>query len=96
MLQTIIDAIKNRRVLSFIYDGYHRVVEPHAVGSSTAGNDVLRCYQTEGGHVTLGHDWDLCELSKISTLQLTGGNFANARPDYKKGDKGMSRIYAEL
>ena len=61
-----------------------------------AGNDVLRCYQTKGGHVTHGHDWDLCEFSKISNLNTTGESFANARPDYKKGDKGMSRIYAEL
>jgi len=96
MIQLIIDAIKNRHVLSFSYDGYIRVVEPHAVGESRAGNDVLRCYQTKGGHVTPGHDWDLCELSKISNLKPTGESFANARPDYKKGDKGMVRIYAEL
>ena len=59
-------------------------------------NDVLRCFQTQGGHVTPGHEWDLCEVSKISNLRETGAVFANARPDYKKGDKGMTHIYAEL
>lgn len=96
MLTTIIAAIKNRHTLSFSYSGIPRVVEPHAVGSSTAGNDVLRCYQTHGGHVTPGHEWDLCKLSKISKLTDTGEVFAIARPGYKKNDRDMHRIYAEL
>jgi hypothetical protein len=96
MLNIIIAAIKNKHKLAFTYSGIHRIVEPHAVGSSRAGKDVLRCFQTHGGHITPGHEWDLCELSKISKLTDTGESFANARPDYKKGDKGMSRIYAEL
>ncbi len=96
MLQMIIEAIKARQILAFNYNGYNRIVEPHAVGSSRAGNDVLRCYQIQGGHVAAGHNWDLCEISKISNLTLTGNNFASARSDYRRGDKGMLRIYAEL
>jgi len=96
MLQIIIDAIHNRETLSLTYSGINRVVEPHAVGVSRAGNDVLRCFQTQGGHITPGHEWDLFEVSKISNLRGTGHHFASARPDYKKGDKGMTTIYAEL
>ena len=92
----IIDAINEKQVLSFSYDGFQRTVEPHAVGTSRSGNDILRCFQTAGGHVTSGHEWDICLLSKISGLRMTGDVFATARPDYKKGDKGMSHIYAEL
>lgn len=96
MLDTIISAIQNKQCISFTYKGINRVAEPHAVGSSTAGNDVLRCYQTKGGHTRPGHEWDLCKLSKISNLTLTGESFDNARAGYNKGDKGMSNIYAEL
>ena len=96
MLQTIINAIHAYKVLSFTYSGIARVVEPHAVGISLAGNDVLRCYQTHGGHIKPSHEWDLCEISKISNLRETGDVFANAQPGYRKGDKGMTRIYAEL
>ena len=96
MLNTIISAINNKSVISFTYDGYSRVVEPHAVGLSRAGNDVLRCFQTEGGHVKPHHDWDLCVLSKITNLSLTGTSFSCARTGYARGDKGMSRIYAEI
>ncbi len=96
MLQTIIDAIKNHQILSFTYDNYQRVIEPHAVGCSHDGNDVLLCFQLQGGHVTPGHDWNFCEISKISNLKTTGENFANAHAGYNEVDKGMSNIYAEL
>ncbi|RAP79260.1 hypothetical protein DPR00_34275 [Burkholderia pseudomallei] len=96
MLQTVIDAILNREVLSFTYEGFSRVVEPHAVGVSTAGNNVLRCYQIQGGHVTPGHEWDLCNISKISRLQVTGQHFLGERPGYRRGDRHMIRIFAEL
>lgn len=35
MLQTLADVIQHKRVLEFIYDGFQRVVEPHAVGYSS-------------------------------------------------------------
>lgn len=87
MLQIIIDSIRNREIISFSYDGFLRVVEPHAVGVSTAGKNVLRCFQIQGGHVTPGHDWDLCEVSKIQKLSRTGQHFSGARPGYRRGDK---------
>jgi len=93
MLNTIVSAIRNRHVLTFTYGGIQRTVEPHAVGVSKMGNDVLRCYQTDGEHVSEGQEWLLCELAKISKLTDTGTVFAGARPDYKKWDKDMLRVY---
>ena len=96
MLQTIIDAIRNRKYLAFTYSGFSRVVQPAAVGVSRDGNDVLRCYQTAGGHVKPGHEWDFCVFSKISGLRTTEEHFVSDPPGYKKGDKHMTTIYAEL
>ncbi|RYH61335.1 MAG: hypothetical protein EON54_10240 [Alcaligenaceae bacterium] len=96
MLQIITNAIKNRQVLSLSYNGIQREVEPHAVGASRQGNDVLRCYQIAGGHMTGGHDWDLLTVAKIGNLGLTGQSFVGTRPGYSRGDKGMTAIYAEL
>lgn len=96
MLQTIINAIRNRDVLLFTYSGLPRTVQPATVGVSRAGKDVLRCYQTAGGHITPGHEWDLCEISKISNLRASGQHFSGDPPGYKRGDKGMTTIYAEL
>jgi hypothetical protein len=96
MRKIIIDAINNRQILTFIYSGIHRVVEPHAVGISSTGNEVLRCYQTKGGHISLGHEWDLCDLQKIHNIQVATEQFREPRPHYKRGDKGMIRIFAQL
>ena len=96
MKQTIINAIQNKEAISFSYSGISRVVEPHAIGISSKGNTVLRCFQISGGHIQAGHGWELCDVSKISNLASTGEYFENARPGYKRGDKGMTTIYAEL
>lgn len=96
MTQLIIDAINNLQVLKFTYSGIDRVVEPHAIGISSTGKILLRCFQTLGGHVTPGHEWDLCELSKISNLSFSGDYFQTPRPGYRKGDSHMIRVFAQL
>lgn len=96
MIEILKRAVQNREVLAFTYSGLVRIVEPHAVGISRAGNPVLRCYQVQGGHVTPGHEWDFCEVSQIIGLQATGEIFAGPRPGYRRGDRHMVTIFAEL
>lgn len=96
MLNTLIAAIQERKYISFTYSGLTREAQPVAVGISRAGNDVLRCYQTAGGHVKPGHEWDLCELSKIRDLHVLATTFQAPPQGYRPGDKHMRQIYAEL
>ncbi|OYT90628.1 MAG: hypothetical protein CFE43_17185 [Burkholderiales bacterium PBB3] len=96
MLNKLTAAIRGRQYISFTYSGLQREAQPATIGVSRAGNDVLRCYQTAGGHVTPGHEWDLCEISKIQDLKVLEKNFQNDPPGYNKGDKGMKHIYEEL
>lgn len=96
MKDTLIKAIKSRSYISFIYSGLLREAQPAAVGLSRAGNDVLRCYQTVGDHITPGHEWDLCELRKIHDLKILESTFHNDPPGYRRGDKHLLTIYAEL
>ncbi len=96
MINTITQAINNREEITFTYSGLSRVAQPCAVGISTAGNEVLRCFQTQGGHITPGHEWDLCTVASISNIQVTGKVFSSNPRGYKQGDKAMNRIYAQL
>ncbi|OAM52707.1 hypothetical protein A7981_04455 [Methylovorus sp. MM2] len=96
MLQTLINAIKDREVLKLSYSGISRGVQPHAVGVSLAGREVLLCYQIKGDHIGAGHQWNLMELAKITHVVATGEIFAQNAPDYKKGDERFSRIYMEV
>ena len=97
MLQLVVNAIRARNVLSFHYDGLHRVVEPHAVGESTRGNTVLRCFQVDGlSNTPPIPDWRLMSLDKIQALEVLPKTFAGVRPGYVRGDRGMTFIHAEL
>jgi predicted DNA-binding transcriptional regulator YafY len=96
MINTLISAINERREVSFTYSGISRIVRPVAIGESRKGNVVLRCYQIKGGHIRPGHEWDLCLIDNISSLQITNDFFVVDPLGYKKGDKQMCKIFTEL
>ena len=96
MKDVLITAINNREEVSFTYSGLQRVAQPAAIGVSTKGNVIFRCYQTEGGHITPGHEWDLCTVAKIQNLQIMGKHFQDNPAGYKRGDQAMTQIYAQL
>jgi hypothetical protein len=48
MNQEIIEAIENKNLVEFNYDGELRVIEPHCYGLSKKGIEVLRAYQVDG------------------------------------------------
>jgi hypothetical protein len=90
-------SIAERRQLTFTYDGHLRVVEPHAYGLTAKDNVVLRAYQT-GGSGSSGDSlgWHLFAVAKIEGLTVGEASFAGPRPDYRRGDRRMARILAEL
>lgn len=95
----IADSIRSRKVLSLSYGGYARLVEPHCYGANKDGDELLRCYQIGGGHQNKAgkpHTWDLLTVAMIRNLTVTGESFSAPRPGYKKGDKAIATIYAEL
>jgi hypothetical protein len=97
MKQTISQAIREKKVLTFSYDGYPRTVEPHCHGITTAGNEALRCYQTAGGSSS-GNvpGWHMMTVNKIMGLSVSQSEFSGPRSGYKRGDKGMSTIFEQL
>lgn len=97
MNSTLCQAIREKRILSFTYDGYARVVEPHCHGITTAGNEALRCYQVSGGSASgTVPGWHMMTTDKIVGLTVSPSLFANARPGYRTGDRGMSTIFEQL
>lgn len=94
---TITQAIRERRLLSFIYDDLPRIIEPHAYGTTANSSEVLRAYQT-GGQSSSGkiEGWKLITVEKIVGLRLCEETFPAPREGYKQGDKAMLIIHAEL
>ncbi|MEW8030188.1 MAG: hypothetical protein AB2792_07670 [Candidatus Thiodiazotropha sp.] len=97
MNEIICKAIQEKRLLSFTYKGYRRVVEPHTHGISTANNECLRCYQVSGGSVS-GRvpDWKMMTTNNIDGLTISDDTFECPRDGYRKNDSGMHTIFCEL
>lgn len=95
--QHICNAIQNRQTLTFSYHGFPRTVEPHAYGVDQNGHDVIRAYQV-GGSSESGEyrGWKLFHVVEMFSLTLQQNTFSKPRDGYKRGDKGMARIYCEL
>ncbi len=94
---TACDALAKGVCLELRYDGFTRTVEVHAVGVSTAGNEVMRVWQVRGGSVSnepIG--WKLMRLDEAASVALTSERSQAPRVGYKKGDRGMVRIFCEL
>jgi hypothetical protein len=92
MNELIVNAIKNKQRLQFLYHDRLRITEPQCYGISTKGNEVLRVYQISGG----SQREPLFEVSKMENLTLLNEYFIEAGPNYKPHDSAMKEIFAEL
>ena len=96
MNQTIIDAIHNKKRLSFSNSGVLRTVKPQAYGVTIEGKEVLRCYQVHGNTTFDSQNWELLDIAQISSICETQQHFLNPRPGYIRDDKTMEKIYAQI
>jgi hypothetical protein len=90
-------ALERRDLLQFNYDDKSRTVEPHALGLNKKGELVMRAFQVGGQSATSDTGWKLFTLEKATDLVVVmDGESRAPRPGYKKGDKAMVTILAEL
>ena len=89
---TICRAIKNKQILSFIYGGTPREVEPHAHGEDADGDSSLRAYQVSG----IDPGWLMFHTDKMLGLSTLPENFSGPRPGYKQNDSDLSVIHCQL
>jgi hypothetical protein len=74
-------AISERRLVQFMYQGYTRIGEPHVYGRNDGVSQLL-IYQTGGGSRS-GRlpDWRRCDLPQITAFQLMNETFPGSRPN---------------
>lgn len=90
---TICKAIREQKLLSFMYSGRRREVEPHLLGYDSDGDLTLSAWQLEGGS---GQGWRDFHVSKLSGLTIGLTGFAGARPGYNPNDETIARIVCRL
>jgi hypothetical protein len=105
----IVDAIKNRKKITFYYSGprkpkkdsvkpgYRVKAEAVALGLSKKGNLVMRAYVQPPSTSKKGfaeHGWRTFILNRMSGTEITDEIFNEKRPGYKEGnDNGLSVTY---
>jgi hypothetical protein len=90
-------AIAGRRVLRFEYGGGERVVEPHAHGTSSAGVELVLCYQV-AGHSMSGPvpGWRMFKVAGVTELREDGATFGGPRPDYNPANTRVAKVCCQL
>jgi hypothetical protein len=91
------DALGAGKCLSITYGGYARVVEVHAVGTTTEGDPIMRAYQIRGGSKS-GNPvrWRLFRLDRTWQYAVTNEASQAPRTGYKRGDKAITFIRCQI
>lgn len=93
----ICDAIRARRLLRFVYDGYERVVEPHLYGVNTAGHEMLSAYLVRGWSASeSAPGWRTYLIDKMHDTAALAEPFTHTRPEYNPSDSRMAQIFCRL
>jgi hypothetical protein len=92
MNQIIVDSIKDKRRLSFTYNGRARIAEPQCYGVGNRGTELLRVHQIQGG----AQREPLFDMSKMQDLVVLDEHFVKPGPNYKRNDSAMKTIFAQL
>jgi len=97
MRALICEAIGNRQMLRLFYAGGFRTVEPYVYGTSSAGNEVLSAFQTQG-HSQSGASkgWKMFKVEEISQLSVSPERFLHNQPDYNPQEPGVEIIFCRI
>lgn len=89
----VCEAIRARRLLTFEYDGYTRVVKPHGVGQSTASEDMLLAWFV-WGHSASGREpgWRMYRLAEMRTVRVLEEEFAGPREGFDLQGARLGRV----
>lgn len=89
LINAIYEAIDERRMLSLVYKGGTRTVEPYIVGYTDKSKLLLSAVQRSGGSSNGFRSFDVEEISKITK---TGRRFSGTHPDYNPRDPLFAHV----
>jgi hypothetical protein len=95
--ETACDALRAGKRLELRYDGFSRVVEVHAVGTTKDNNWIMRVWQVRGGSKSNERvGWKIMRLDEAISAHVTNENSDAPRGGYKRGDSAMQFIRCEI
>jgi hypothetical protein len=99
-LLRILSGLVSMRQVAFDYNGALRIVEVHAIGTSTRNGEFLvRGYQVAGESNSKPDEsegWRLFNVNKIENVRLLATRVQEPRPGYTQGDSQLGELLAEI
>jgi hypothetical protein len=92
MIEAIVAAIENRRLVSLLYHDVQRLVRPHILGLVGEGVAAFSGWQVTG----TAAGWRQFHLAEIDMLTATDRRFHQAAPGYNSRDPAFSKILLHL
>lgn len=95
----ICSAIRTRRLVGLQYGAsdQDRLVEPHALGVSGVGEEMLVGWQVSGPSRSGAETgWKNFRLSDIRRLVVTGIKFSGPRPEYSSDTVQLAEVICQL
>jgi hypothetical protein len=93
LINTIYEAIGDRRILSFTYNGKQRTAEPYIVGYDAYGKLVLSAVQRSGGS---GKGFRSFDVDGLSSVAKTDQKFFANHPEYNRDDPYFAHILKQI
>lgn len=89
------EAVKSRRVVTFVSKHHTRTAEPHALGMAKEGKQALLAWQTSSENPASPPGWRVFIVEEIADLKVSDTRFTR-RDDYHQGkSRGLKTIEVE-
>jgi WYL domain len=88
--EIFVRAIRERRILRVHYPPGERLIEPYAIGLTSAGKVVVRVWQREGESASGDEEGlKLMRLDRFTSVEPTEIHFFGPRPEFVADDPAM-------
>jgi hypothetical protein len=93
----ICDAIRARRLIRFIYEGYERIVEPHVHGINSANHEMLSGWLVGGWSESRPEPgWRNYLVRDMHDVHALADRFDGPRPKYNPFDPQVRQVFCRL
>ena len=93
----ICDAVRARRLLRFVYDGYERVVEPHLHGINTQNHEMLSCWLVGGWSKSeAAPGWRNYLVRDMADVHVLADGFDGPREGYNPDDDAFRQVFCRV
>uniref|UniRef100_A9A7J0 DNA-binding transcriptional regulator YafY n=1 Tax=Methanococcus maripaludis (strain C6 / ATCC BAA-1332) TaxID=444158 RepID=A9A7J0_METM6 len=95
VINTLKEAIKSKKIVTFHYGGLPRVAEPHMIAITDTGKWILKAFQTWTFESGNWPEWKFYSIPNIKNLTLMNKSF-ESKLDFEKNQLSIDKIIMQI